>query len=166
MLSRSSSIRSAFFALLLGLAIVPVGVIARPHSTPMPSPTPTPPPEDMAVTVIARREFVAWQAGVVNLDHYQPAARPAITDAKVNQTSQGLGRAGSFERSEWVGPLVIDGAPAGARGYIYRMHCAQKDVYERLVMGADGKVVNIVFSDSLKDEPPTPAPTPTPFATP
>jgi hypothetical protein len=114
------------------------------------------------------REFVAWQAGVVNLSHYDPASQPMITPAKVSQTASSLGQAGSLERNgvEWIGPLKIDDAPPGVRGYIYRMHCAQKAVYEELMMAPTGKVAGILFRDSLTDETPTPAPTPTPFATP
>lgn len=167
-LSPSLNIRAAVFAALCALTIVPIGVMARPHPTPTPSPTPTPPPEDPAITSVATREFVAWQAGVVNLSHYATASQSLITATKITQTAAALGQAGSLERNgvEWVGPLHIDDAPPGVRGYIYRMHCSQKAVYEELMMEQDGKIAGILFRDTLTDESPTPAPTPTPFATP
>jgi hypothetical protein len=166
MLSRSSRISILALALAAAVALVPGGAAARPHATPTASPTPTPPPEDPAITIIAKREFVAWQAGVVNPERYEPESRSNITAQKVATTSQGLGQAGSLKSTQWIGPLVIDDAPPGVKGYIYKMHCESKDVYEELMMGADGKVAGILFKDDLKEQAPSPSPSPTPFATP
>jgi hypothetical protein len=167
MLSRSLRTSLAVFSLLAAIAlVVPAGVVARPRATPTASPTPTPPPEDTAITTVARREFVAWQAGVVNPDHYAVDSRSNITAQKVAATSQGLGEAGTLKSTQWIGPLVIDDAPAGTKGYIYKMHCESKDIYEELMMSADGKIAGILFKDSLSDQPATPPPTPTPFVTP
>lgn len=118
------------------------------------------------MTSIARREFVAWQAGIVNPDHYEPAARANLTPEKLAETARGLGSAGSFESSQWIGALVIDGAPPGANGYIYKMHCEARDIYEELIVGPSGKIAGIIFKDNLSDQGPTAGPTPTPFQTP
>jgi hypothetical protein len=136
-------------SLLLALAFVPQGALAR-RAAPTPSPTATPtvPPEDPAVTLIARREFVAWQAGVVDPARYAPAARVNLGADRVAATSKALGAAGVLEKTEWVEPALVEGHP-DVKGYIYRMVCSEKPVYERLILGADGKIDGIVFMDKL-----------------
>lgn len=131
------------------MALAPLGAFARSHPTPTPTATPSLPPEDPAVTAIARREFVAWQAGSVNPEHYATLSRASITPEKVNQTAQGLGLKGSFISAEWMGPIVIQDPPPGVSGYLYKMHCSNGDVFEELMLQADGKVAGIIFKDKL-----------------
>jgi hypothetical protein len=143
--------RSFGTSLLLTLALLaaaPSLVAARPHPTPAPSVTPSPPPEDPAITEIARREFVAWQAGVVERDRYS-AETQGLDQAKINETASALSRFGALLHTQWIGPLGITGAPAGVKGYIYRMVCAGGNVYEFLTMGAGGKIHGIIFRDKL-----------------
>ena len=137
-------------ALALALiALIPSGAVARRATpTPVPTATPTVPPEDPAVTQIARKEFVAWQAGVVDPSRYAPEARTALAADRVNRTSQELGQAGTLEKTEWVEPAVVENHPE-VKGYVYRMICSNKTVYERLIIGADGKIDGIVFSDKM-----------------
>ena len=89
------------------------------------------PAEDPAVTAIARREFVAWQTGVVNKARYTPDLAAAITDDKVERRSTALAALGPFERSDYVGPATIADAEPGedVRGYFYRMICSEGAVY-------------------------------------
>jgi hypothetical protein len=126
-------------------------------------PTPVP-SEDPAVTAIARREFVAWQIGVVNKARYTPDLAAAITDDKVKQSSTALAALGTFERSEYVGPATIADAEPGedVRGYFYRMVCSEGAVYMKLALsGPQNKVAFIGFNDKLHDDAEaTPVPTP------
>lgn len=146
------SLRTSAVALALLCLLVPITGAAHSHATPTPSATPSPPPEDAAVTQIARREFVAWQAGIVTMAHYDPKTQATITAQKLNDTSKALGVLGTFEHAEWVGPLgIVDPAP-GQKGYIYKMVCANYSVYELLTMGGDGKIQGIFFRDKLDKE--------------
>jgi len=153
------------FLLALALAgpAAPLSVSARPHATATPVPTPVP-SEDPAVTAIARREFVAWQIGVVNKARYTPDLAAAITDDKVKQSSTALAALGTFERSEYVGPATIADAEPGedVRGYFYRMVCSEGAVYMKLALsGPQNKVAFIGFNDKLHDDAEaTPVPTP------
>lgn len=141
---------AALAALVTLLAVAPTAAGARPHPTPTPSATPSPPPEDMTVTRVARREFVAWVAG--NLDHsrYTDDLNRKITTEKLTQVSTALGKLGAFIRSEYLGPIAIDGAPAGIHGYLYRMFCSQGTVYEQLILDSSGKVAGILFRDKIE----------------
>jgi hypothetical protein len=134
---------------LSGLTMcAPVAALARPRPTPTPTATPTPPPEDPAVTAIARREFVAWQAGVVTKSHYSSRTQ-GLYPAKIDDTSKALSHFGYLTGVEWVGPLAISDGPPGEKGYVYRMNCVEGSVYEYLTIGADGKIDGIVFRDKL-----------------
>lgn len=149
-LSRSLNTRFALAALAAVLAFgAPVASFARPHPTPTPSATPSPPPEDPAVGRVARREFVAWQAGNIDRTRYAPQTNSKLTDATVNQVATGLGHLGAFVRSEYLGPIPIEGTPKGFSAYLYRMFCTNGAVYERLVIDANGKVAGIYFMDKL-----------------
>ncbi len=147
MLFRSLNISVLAIAALL--AIAPVGAVARSHATPTPSATPSPPPEDPAITTIAKREFVAWQAGVLHKERYAAPTQAQLTDQKITATSQGLGHLGIFDHAEWVGPLGIQDGPPGVKGYIYKMVCSNAPVYEFLTLDADGKIAGIFFRDKL-----------------
>jgi hypothetical protein len=131
--------------------IAPGSAIARPHSTPTPAATatPSPPPEDPKITLIARREFVAWQAGVVNKDHYAVETQAKLTPDKIADTSKALSDLGALVRTDWYGPLGIADGPPGVNGYLYHMICANGAVYEELTIGPDGKIDGIVFRDKL-----------------
>jgi hypothetical protein len=136
------------FALASFLAVVPGHADAR-RTSPAPTASPTPPPEDPAVTQIARHEFVAWQAGVVNSARYAAQAQSGLSADKIAETSKELGLAGTLEKTDWVGPLVVDDAPPGTHGYWYKMTCSNAVVYERLIIAPDGKIDGIVFRDKL-----------------
>ncbi len=144
--SLRSLITSALaFAVLFG---APSLAVARPSGTPAPVATPTPPPEDPTVTEIARREFVSWQAGVVDVSHYADQTQAKLVPSKIAQTSRALGTLGSLVKTEWVGPAAMEGVPAGVRGYVYRMVCTNASVYEILTI-QNGKIDGIMFRDKL-----------------
>ncbi len=136
------------FALAALIAIVPANAQAK-HVSAAPTASPTPPPEDPAITQIARREFVAWQAGVVTASRYAPGAQAGLTPDKIADTSKELGAAGTLVKTEWIGPLVVDDAPTGTHGYWYKMTCENAAVFERLIIAPDGKIDGILFRDKL-----------------
>ena len=145
----SRSLRISALALGVFIALVPSHAQAkRPAPTPTPTATPSPPPEDPAITAIARREFVAWQAGVVNPNHYAAQSQGGLAADRVTTISKQLGTLGVLQKTEWVEPVVVDDMPT-VKGYIYKMTCSNGVVYERLIMGADGKVDGVVFMDKL-----------------
>jgi hypothetical protein len=147
-LSRSFVISVALAVLTL---LAPAGALARGHSTPTPAPTatPSPPPEDPKITIIARREFVDWQAGVVDKSHYAPETQAKLSPDKVADTSKALSELGALKQIEWYGPLGIADGPPGVKGYLYHMICANASVYEELTIGPDGLIDGIVFRDKL-----------------
>ncbi len=107
------------------------------------------PSEDPAITQIARREFVAWQAGVVNPEHYSSKTR-GLEPEKIANTSKALGILGSLIRTEWLGPIpIISGGPPDAKAYLFRMVCSNSAVFEELTIGGDGKIDGIFFRDKL-----------------
>lgn len=124
-------------------------MLARSRATPTPSATPSPPPEDPAITAIARREFVQWQAGAVDRSHYAAVTQSKLTPEKIADTSRALATLGSLQRVEWDGPIGIVDGPPGVKGYLYRMFCTGGAVYETLTIGPDGKVDGIFFRDKL-----------------
>jgi len=149
MLSRSF-VTSSALGLLAALALsVPAPVLAKAHPTPTPVATPAPVPEDPAVTVVARHEFVAWQAGVIDKDHYSAAAQGSLDDEAITHMSTALSSYGALVRTEWVGMFPITDGPAGVKGYTYRMICTNAPVYEQLMIGADGKIDSINFRKDL-----------------
>ena len=141
------------FALAAFVAVAPGHADAR-RASPAPTASPTPPPEDPAVTQIARREFVAWQAGVVSPLRYAPQAQTGLTADKVATTSKELGLAGTLVSTDWVGPVIVDDAPPGTHGYWYKMTCENAVVYERLIIAPDGKIDGILFRDKAPDKTP------------
>ncbi|MBV8639408.1 MAG: hypothetical protein JO322_15110 [Candidatus Eremiobacteraeota bacterium] len=128
------------------IAIAPGPALAK-HPSAAPTASPTPPPEDPAVTAVARREFVAWQAGVVTSARYADQAQSALTADHIATTSKELGAAGTLERTDWIGPVIVDDAPPGTHGYWYKMTCENTVVYERLIIAPDGKIDGIMFRD-------------------
>jgi hypothetical protein len=124
-------------------------LIARTHPSPTPTATPTLPPENPAITAIARREFVSWQAGAVDKDHYVEAAQAQLTSDVTDKMSKALVGYGALERIEWYGTFPIVGAPPGVVGYTYRMDCSNDAIFEQLMIGADGKIDSINFLKKL-----------------
>jgi hypothetical protein len=141
---------SAALALVL-VAFAPAGpALARPHPTPTPTATPAPGPEDPAITQIARREFVAWQAGVIDKSRYADVTSTKMLPDKVADTSRALSALGALQHTEWLGPLALPAdSPPGVKGYLYRMTCSNAAVYEQLTMAPDGKIDGIFFGDKL-----------------
>jgi hypothetical protein len=114
---------------------------------PAPSPSPTPlPPENPAITALARHEFVSWQAGVIDKDHYLPAASDTLTDKAIQNMSVALSGLGALVSVDWLGHFNIVGGPPGVVGYTYRMNCTNDAIYEQLMIGSDGKIDSINFS--------------------
>ncbi len=136
---------------------------ARPHATPTPSPTAAP-SADPAITNIARHQFVAWQAGVVNKSLYAPQVVAKLTDDKVAQTSQVLAQLGALTDVVYMGRWINPDFPAGSSGYIYQMRCTQGNVYVWLALDADGKIATIFFKNRLDVETVTPTPSVSPSA--
>jgi hypothetical protein len=140
---------------------VPPTAVAK--GTPSPSPSPTVPPvADPAVTKVARQQFVAWQAGAVDRNLYAPELAAKMTDDKIADVSRHIGPLGALLNTTYIGPFVGADFPSGARGYIYQMLCSNGNVYEWMVIGADGKLATIYFRDTLTTEDvEAPAPSPT-----
>jgi hypothetical protein len=137
------------FALALFVALAAVPAVAR-HATPTPTASPSLPPEDPAITTIARREFVQWQAGTVDKSHYAAPTQAKLTTEKISDTAAALAGLGSLQSVEWNGSLSEDSAPPGTKGYLYRMICVSGAVYEELTIGPDGKIDGIFFRDKLQ----------------
>ena len=150
MLSRSLNTKIAAALIAAFTLGTPLAAPARQHATPLPTASPTPPAEDPAIGRIARREFVAWQAGNVDRTRYAPQTSAKLNDTTINRVATGLGRLGAFVRSEYLGPIPVDSdAPKGINAYLYRMFCTNGTVYERIVIDGAGKVAGIVFMDKL-----------------
>lgn len=142
-----------FLSFIISAALL----VARAHPSPTPTATPTLPPENPAITAVARREFVSWQAGAVDKDHYVDAAQAQLTTDVTDKMSKALVGLGALENAEWYGNFPIVGAPPGVAGYTYKMNCTNGSIYEQLMIGPDGKIDSINFRKSLDDKnPPTP----------
>lgn len=137
-------------ALVALIVPMPAPALAKAHAAAAPTATPSPPPEDPAVTRVARREFVAWQAGNVDLTRYSSDAQNQLSADKIAATSKQLGQLGALVSTEWIAPMEFDSAPPGVKGYLYHMICSQGAVYEQIVIDAQGKVTGIVFRDKLE----------------
>jgi hypothetical protein len=137
---------------LFRLFVISALILTVGAARPTPTPTPTPlPPENPAITVIARHEFVSWQAGVVNKDHYVKAASDTLTDDALTHMSQALSGLGALVRVEWYGNFNIIGAPPGVVGYSYRMICSNGAIFEQLMIEPDGKIDSINFLKKLPE---------------
>lgn len=131
--------------------------VARPHSaTPTPSPTPV---ADPAITALARKQFVAWQSGSINKGLYSDSITDQLTDDKINETAQALGKLGFLTGTTYMGPLAIGDLP-GDDGYIYQMSCVNGIVYQFIVLDPQKKIVRIFFRDTLTIETVTASPSP------
>jgi hypothetical protein len=131
---------------------------ARPHPTPTPSPAPV---ADPAITALAKKQFVAWQAGSINKSAYATEILDQLTDDKVNQTSVALGKLGALTGMTYEGPLTVADLPGGS-GYIYHMTCIGGAVYLFMVLDPQGKIEKIFFKDQLTTEAVTASPSPPP----
>jgi hypothetical protein len=135
-------------ALFVSVALVPAMALAHSRPAPAPSVTPSPPPPPAGITQIARREFVSWQVGSVDVARYAPQTQKGMTPQHIQQTSDQLRTFGPLEHIEWISPLTVPGG-TGAKAYLYRMICGAGKVYEVLTIGADGKIDGILFRDKL-----------------
>lgn len=141
------------------LLIAPAPSEAHPAATPSPSPSPI---ADPAVTVIARQQFVEWQAGVISKNLYAAGVLPQLTDAKIADTSHLLGQLGALNDMVFIGRWINPEFPPGSRGYIYQMRCASGNVYLWLALDSDGKIETIFFKNRLDVETVTPSPSESP----
>ena len=92
----SNSARRVLAALRRAAGSLAPPVRARRARMPTPTPSPTPTPiADPAITQLARQQFVAWQAGIVNKSLYVAAgAREAYRCKDRRDVSQALGQLG------------------------------------------------------------------------
>ncbi len=134
-----------FLSFIISAALL----IARTHPSPTPTATPTLAPEIPTITAVARREFVAWQAGAVDKNHYVDAAQAQLTSDGTAKMSKVLVSYGALEHTEWYGNFPIIGAPPGVVGYTYRMVCTNDAIFEQLMIGSDGKIDSINFLKKL-----------------
>jgi hypothetical protein len=146
--------------LLFALLAAPAAA-HRPRATPTPSPTPVP-PADPAVTSLARRAFVLAQAGQLDKRIMTPEFQANSTDQELDTNSEQLGTLGALTGMEYLGPVDVEGLPAGAHAYLYKMLCANGSIYEQIFVDQHGKIAGEQFRDTLAT--PTPAPTDTPEA--
>ncbi len=131
------------------LTFVTSPVQARRHAPP-PTPSPTPvPAANPAVTQMARRQFVLWQAGRIDRAEYTASLSAQIDDAKIQQTSTDLGALGALIGMQYLGPVAVPNIPPGAGVYLYKMNCSDGSIYEQLALDASGKVAGIVFRSTL-----------------
>jgi hypothetical protein len=142
------SLTLALCVALAGAALVAPPVNARPAGAPSPSPIPTPTPvEDPAVTAVAKREFVAWQAGVIKRTQYTAAMQIRLTDNLIGQTSRALGTLGALQSMQFIGPVEVDDAPPNSSSYMYKVNCANGSVYMQFALTTDGKIAGMLFQD-------------------
>lgn len=135
-------------ALMLAMPVLPAG--AAPHKVPAAAATPLP-PEDPAITLIARKQFVAWQVASLNRDLYTDEMNGLMTPDKVTETSKALAQLGALEHAVWAGPATADDVPAGSKTYLYHMLCAGGQVYMEFSIEPTGKLAGMLFRDNLTD---------------
>jgi hypothetical protein len=135
-------------ALMLAMPVFPVG--AAPHRVPVATATPLP-PEDPAITLIARKQFVAWQASIVNHGLYTDEMNALMTPDKVTETSKALGQLGALQHAVWAGPATAEDVPPGTKTYLYHMLCADGQVYMEFSIEPTGKFAGMLFRDNLTD---------------
>jgi hypothetical protein len=135
-------------ALMLAMPVLPAG--AAPHRAPAATATPLP-PEDPAITLIARKQFVAWQAASVNRDLYTDALNDMMTLDKMAGVSKALGLLGPLEQVVWAGPAIAKDVPAGSKTYVYHMLCADGQVYMEFSIEPTGKLAGLLFRNNPAD---------------
>jgi hypothetical protein len=143
--------------LLIAMAVVAL-MIAAPtlHADAARKPTPAPiatplPPEDPAITAIARKQFVLWQAGVISRDGYTDEMNQLVTPDKLAETSKELGHLGGLLHAVWAGPASADDVPQGSKTYVYHMVCSDGAVYMEFSIEPTGKIAGMLFRDDLAD---------------
>jgi hypothetical protein len=141
----------AVLLMLAAVAMLPLVTVARPSVTPTPAPTPTP-VADPQITKIVRQQFVAWQAGSINLKLYAPEVLPKLTQDKIDQTSHALEGLGPLIDTVYMGPFSAPDIPPEARGYIYQMRCSAGNVYLWMILDSDGKIATIFYKDKFDVE--------------
>lgn len=147
---KSSRFYPISVALLALTLVMPVASFARVHATPVPSATPTAGPENPVVTAIARKQFLSWQAGIIDRSKYAPSLLVQIDDAKLKEVSTNLGRLGPPVQVTYLGRMVVDHAPSpGYTGYLYHFTTQNGAVYEQLVLDPKNAVAGIIFLDKL-----------------
>ena len=131
-------------------ATAPQAAIARAHATPTPSPTPIP-PEDLAVTKIARQQFVGWQVGVIDRSTYTAELNALADKDQLSHTAAALSQLGYLKSMEWQGFRAAEGIPDGSKTYLYRAHCSRGSVLMQFSITPAGKIGGIIFRDNLTD---------------
>lgn len=156
--SSNTSVRTVkrVLIILVVLAIAPaftLPALARhgPAATPTPAPTPTP-VEDPAITKIARQQFVAWQAGVINPKLYSADMQAKMLPATLADTSRNIGALGALISTAFEGPVLVNDAPATSNSYLYQMTCANGSVFMQFALLPDGKIAGMLFSAHRPDE--------------
>lgn len=143
------------FVILAILAIAPafaLPALAR-HAPATSTPAPTPKPvENPAITKIARQQFVAWQAGVVNPKLYSDDMQAKMLPSTLADTSRNIGALGALISTEFEGPVLVDDAPATSNSYLYQMTCANGSVFMQFALLPDGKIAGMLFSNHQPDE--------------
>ena len=144
---------------LLAALVVAALILAMPglHAdarkpTPAPSATPLP-PEDPSVTAVARKQFVAWQAGIVNRQLYTDDMNGLMTPDKVAETSKELAHLGGLLQAVWAGPAHSDSVPPGSKTYIYHMICSDGHAYMEFSIEPTGLLAGMIFSEKMSDLP-------------
>lgn len=145
------SISRVLLASLALAAFAPNPALARSAPAPTPAPTPTP-VADPAVTRVARQQFLAWQIGAIDPTLYAAPLIPKLTPAKIKDVSNHVAPLGALINVVYIGPFIGQGIPASAHGYIYRMDCTNGNLYQWMIIDAQGKIASIFFRDKLTTE--------------
>jgi hypothetical protein len=138
----------AIFALAASLPVLQAG--AARHPAPVATATPLP-PEDPAITLIARKQFVAWQSGSVKRELYSDQMNALMDPKLVNDTSKGLAQLGGLLQTVWAGPAVPASLPPGSKAYLYHMICSNGSVYMEFAIDPTGKFGSMLFRENLSD---------------
>ena len=143
-----------FLALAFALSLLPAAAFAQAPAvapTAFPAPQGSPidiPPENPAVTTIAFKQFVAWQAGILKRSLYSQDVQGQMTDTVIKETSHQLGSLGALLTAKYIGPVMNDSAPADSANYLYLMECQRGSVYMQFAILHDGKIGGMVFRNS------------------
>ena len=110
----------------------------------------------MCSSDLARRQFVAWQAGRIDRSEYTAQLSAQTPDSKIEASSIDLGALGALTGVTYLGPRdsMYDDLPPGIHVYLYQMLCTNGNIFEQLTLDPRNKVAGIIFADTA----PTPAP--------